>query len=645
MMRCVVDDDGNMVFVSSALGWSLGQSAAALTGRPAKSVIDIVGAPERLGKIESGLYEVALLRRTRDPLLVQARIDRVAVADDKTYTVVWCDPGNKLKDRKGDDARRAAHDLAVLAGGDAAEKGFAPDTAPLSNTDGELRHFLNLSIDLMAVYTRDAASCLRANPAFTRTMGLADGALKTQSFISLIHPDDRATALQAMQNVLHPPQDGGEARADFEARIPADDSSGAFSAPRRIAWTLKAAGRQIYVLGHDVSGTRQHEEELLRREQQLSEAEKIGHTGHWHWETADADGAMKDVMEWSDHLYTIFGVRKDSFAPTLDNVRAMVLKRDLAKAVRALLRARVRKKDFAFEFRLRRPGGTVRTLRCEGRCRLDARTGEVSAFYGIMQDITERTLHEMALRAAKEAAEQAYASKSRFLANMSHELRTPLNAIIGFSEMIQRQLLGPVGNPRYLDYVRSIRDSGDHLLDLINDILDMSKIEVGKYELHVEEINVGKVIRLAVHMVEGRAHDAQVRLATEGIEDDIHVRADRRAILQVVLNILSNAVKFTRHGGTVDVRCHRELNGAAIVVSDTGIGIPADKLAMVTRPFEQVDSEYTRAHEGSGLGLSITKELIEMHGGTMEIASEVGTGTTVSVLLPAQAVVKTAARS
>jgi two-component system, cell cycle sensor histidine kinase PleC len=251
-----------------------------------------------------------------------------------------------------------------------------------------------------------------------------------------------------------------------------------------------------------------------------------------------------------------------------------------------------------------------------------------------MQDITERTLHERALREAKESAESAYASKTRFLANMSHELRTPLNAIIGFSEMIQRQLLGPIGNSRYIDYIAGIHQSGEHLLALINDILDMSKIEVGKYELYVEELNLGKIIRLAIHMVEGRAHESQVRLVADEIPDDVQIMADRRAIMQILLNLMSNAIKFTKSGGSVDIRCFRELGGVAIVVSDTGIGIPRDKLSLVTMPFEQVSSEFTRNHEGSGLGLAITKDLIELHGGTLDIDSDVGVGTIVTVLLP-----------
>jgi two-component system cell cycle sensor histidine kinase PleC len=217
---------------------------------------------------------------------------------------------------------------------------------------------------------------------------------------------------------------------------------------------------------------------------------------------------------------------------------------------------------------------------------------------------------------------------------MSHELRTPLNAIIGFSDMIQRQLLGPIGTEKYIDYIAGIRESGEHLLDLISDILDMSKIEAGKYELDLEEVNVEKIIRLAVHMMEGRALDAQVKVSINITDTDLNIVADRRALMQIMLNLLSNAIKFTEPKGAVSIECIERDNYLSIKVHDTGIGIPANKLKTITHPFEQAASHYTRRHEGTGLGLAITKDLIELHGGSLHIDSTVGVGTTVTIRLP-----------
>ncbi len=632
MMRCVVDEKGEFVFVSPALGWLLGRTAVDLVGKSFRSVVNVVSSldsrqkPDACAALNSGFYELALLREGRDPLLVQGRIDRVTAPGGGVFTVVWFDPEDRLRGQKHADFNRVATEFATFIS-DNQNKAqtvpliAAPGPESISRTDGELRHFLNISNDMFGVYKRDM-SFVRVNTAFNRVLGFSDAELKLFPFIDLIHPEEKDHILQIMQRVIHAPQDQ-EVRIDFECRARCKD--GMF---RWIEWIHKASGEHIYIVGRDVTDFKQHEAELQRREKQLSEAQKIGRMGHWLWEIDH------DVMEWSDQIYSIFGVKNDRFSPTVNNITGLLLKRDVSRIYKAFRQALVRKKDFEIEFRLRHPSGGLRYIRCEGRCKQDKLTGEARALFGIMQDITERTLHEKALREAKEAAEQAYASKTRFLANMSHELRTPLNAIIGFSEMIQRQLLGPVGNARYLDYIAGIRQSGEHLLDLINDILDMSKIEIGKYELYAEEINVGKIIRLAIHMVEGRAHEEQIRLIADDIPDDVQISADRRALMQVLLNLLSNAVKFTGPGGTVEVVCAREAGGVFITVRDTGVGIPKDKLELVTLPFEQVSNEFTRNHEGSGLGLAITKELIEMHGGTLDIASEVGVGTTVSVLLP-----------
>ncbi len=633
-MRCVVDGNGNVIFLSPALGWALGRCTAPLLGRPLSAMINITASLDskyadlNLLDLQSGFYEVALLRQERDPLAVQARIDRVDGPEGKKFTVIWLDPDDRMKRQKAGDfneaAREFAHFISENQQKEAAPAPAAetkPDLTHISKSDGELRHFLNLSNDLLGVYRRDM-SFGRVNFAFNRVLGYTDPELKTFPFIDLVHPEERDHVLQLMQKVIHAPMDE-ETRIDFECRARCKD--GSF---RWIEWIHKAAGEHIYIVGRDVTEIKQHEIELLRREEQLSEAQKIGRMGHWYWE------ANQPSLEWSDQIYAIFGVEKDKFKPTVDSVSNMLLKRDVGRISKIFTRAYVRKRDYELEFSVRRPNGGVRYVRCEGRCKVDVKTGKVEALFGIMQDITERTLHEKQLREAKEAAESAYASKTRFLANMSHELRTPLNAIIGFSEMIQRQLLGPMGNARYLDYIAGIHQSGEHLLDLINDILDMSKIEVGKYELYVEELNLGKIIRLAIHMVEGRAHEAQVKLVADDIPDDVHIMADRRAVMQILLNLMSNAVKFTKAGGTVDIRCFRELGGVAIVVADTGVGIPKEKIHIVTLPFEQVSSEFTRNHEGSGLGLAITKDLIELHGGTLDIDSEVGVGTIVTVLLP-----------
>ena len=232
-------------------------------------------------------------------------------------------------------------------------------------------------------------------------------------------------------------------------------------------------------------------------------------------------------------------------------------------------------------------------------------------------------------------------SKSEFLATMSHELRTPLNAIIGFSDIIHRQLFGPVGNDKYTDYAKDINASGSHLLAIINDILDLAKAESGKLELNEHEFDLSETIESCVRMCRGRAETNKVELIYFGGQSEIMVRADERLMLQVLANIVSNAIKFTPEGGTVRVQITASpQKGAAVKVTDTGIGIAAENLERVLRPFEQVESSYARKHNGSGLGLPYAKRLTELHGGGLKLESEFGKGTAVTISLPASRLIE-----
>jgi len=246
---------------------------------------------------------------------------------------------------------------------------------------------------------------------------------------------------------------------------------------------------------------------------------------------------------------------------------------------------------------------------------------------GQLADLAEKYAEE------KNRAEEANQTKSRFLANMSHELRTPLNAIIGFSEIMESAMFGPLGADRYLEYSRDIRESGQYLLDVINDILDMSKIEAGSVHLSPEIVELDRIVADCTRVVSGRANEKRLTLRTD-IDRGIRLVADRRALKQITLNLLSNAVKFTPDGGTVTARGRARGGLVTIAIEDNGIGIPKDALGKLGRPFEQVESQLTKRHQGSGLGLAIAKSLAVLHGGRMRIRSALGTGTVVVVRLP-----------
>jgi len=248
---------------------------------------------------------------------------------------------------------------------------------------------------------------------------------------------------------------------------------------------------------------------------------------------------------------------------------------------------------------------------------------------------SQQRLAELAEKyaAEKTRAEEANQAKSKFLANMSHELRTPLNAIIGFSEIMESGMFGPLGADKYQEYCKDIHSSGEYLLDVINDVLDMAKIEAGRIRLDFEDLALDPLLNEAMRVVSARARDKQLAL-TARVSPDLSLRADRRALKQIVLNLLSNAVKFTPAGGQVTVRARAVNQCIVLGIADTGIGIAPEALQRLGRPFEQVESQLTKSHQGSGLGLAISKSLVELHGGRMSIRSTVGRGTMVLVRLP-----------
>ena len=262
-------------------------------------------------------------------------------------------------------------------------------------------------------------------------------------------------------------------------------------------------------------------------------------------------------------------------------------------------------------------------------------SGRLTAVIGQLRDVTEKEIlrKEVARKAAE--AESANDAKSRFLAAVSHELRTPLNAVLGFSDILAGEYFGKLENDRQREYVSLIRQSGAHLLSVVNTMLDMSKLEAGHYELMMEPFRISDAINTCEGMLGLQAKQKGLTLTSRIQRDMGEVVADQRAIQQVLINLAGNAIKFTESGGVVSMDAALEGGMLKLTVSDTGIGIAADKIALLGQPFMQVQNEYTRRYEGTGLGLALVKGLVELHGGTVTITSRPGEGTMVTILLPA----------
>ncbi len=326
-------------------------------------------------------------------------------------------------------------------------------------------------------------------------------------------------------------------------------------------------------------------------------------------------------------------------------VQAVVHPDDLAGLEDLLGEMRSGRKDALAELRLRHSNGRFVWFELKAVCDPEAEGPlEITLSWRRVQ---ERKHLETSLREARDVAEAANLAKTRFLASVSHELRTPLNAIIGFSEVMREQMFGPLGARRYEEYADYIHESGRHLLDLINDILDMSKIEAGRYEIHKETVRMPLVIERSLKTISFAARQGGVRLDVDLPGDLSPIEADQRAMRQILLNLLSNAVKFTPRGGLVSIRVRTTKEQMILDVRDTGIGIPKDAIGRLGRPFEQVhrpigfDGEPAETPDrlsaslpGTGLGLAIVKALVGLHRGSMTIDSEEGQGTLVRVCLP-----------
>jgi len=373
---------------------------------------------------------------------------------------------------------------------------------------------------------------------------------------------------------------------------------------------------------------------LKRREQELAEKTALLRATLEHMEQGMLvlDAELRIKM-WNDHWIELVGVPPElvGVGLPLEPILRLAVARgefglgDIENVVRRRLQELRETDSDVSEFHP--PNGRVVEAR-----RSPMPDGGVLLTFA---DITERKRVEGDLRRAKDEAELASRSKTEFLANMSHELRTPLNAIIGFSDILMGQIFGPLGDARYSDYARDIRDSGLHLLNLINDVLDVSKVEFGKVELIEETVDIIAIVESCARLMRDRADTAGIRLVQELPPGLPQLQGDSRRLKQVLLNLLSNAVKFTPSGGRVTIRArYRGDDGFRLIVEDTGIGIAETDLEKAMRPFGQIDSRLARKYQGTGLGLPLARSMAELHGGKLELESAPGQGTTATIWLP-----------
>jgi len=376
---------------------------------------------------------------------------------------------------------------------------------------------------------------------------------------------------------------------------------------------------------------RQFAERLAASEERLALALDAARDGLWDWNVATGDA------HFSERWATMLGYAPDEIDPRIESWERLVHPEDAVATLEALAEChRGRTSVYETEYRMRsREGGWLWIL-SRGKVVSWNPAGGAVRMVGTHTDINARKLAEQRAEDARAEAEAASQVKSHFLANMSHELRTPLNAIIGFSDMLLREFFGSL-TPKQKEYASAINSSGNHLLEVIGDVLDLTKVEAGRMELHREPVDVCALVRSCVGLMESEAQSLGVTLEATLPGQPVNIVADKVRLRQIILNLLSNGVKFTSasdHGRRVDIAVTPTRNRLEISVRDTGIGMRAEDIKVALEPFRQIDDSMVRRHQGTGLGLPLAKTLSELHGGELKVSSEPGRGTTVIVILP-----------
>ncbi len=378
------------------------------------------------------------------------------------------------------------------------------------------------------------------------------------------------------------------------------------------------------------------ERALRESEARYKQAEQIAGLVHWSCRPNGKVHPRHVKLAFSDHASVLFGLPAARISFTNDEFLERIVHPDDRRRVDREYAAAIaaRRREYTVEYRIRRPDGSVAHVREVCHDNYDADQTWISSF-GTLQDVTAQRQRESELSAAYLRADLASRAKTQFLATMSHELRTPLNAIIGFSEVMKAELMGPLGSPEYRDYAADIHGSGTFLLSIINELLDLSLIDSGEMKLDESLVQIDKIAASSVSLLGSKAAAKGVKLSQAPLCNPPLLRGDARRIKQAVLNLLGNAIKFTPAGGSVEIATSWSSDGMVIAVADTGIGIDAEDLERVMKPFVQVENWLARKHEGAGLGLAITKSICELHGGTLTLESTLGQGTTARIHLPA----------
>ena len=464
-------------------------------------------------------------------------------------------------------------------------------------------------------------------PRWMEILGFSQGDIRHDRAVSTIHPDDSERAAQTLRAHL-------DSKSPYDLEIRLRHKKGFYVWVRTKGHAVWAENGEPIRMAASITEItdRMRAEDALRESQGQFKA------------IADNSPSPIYLMDTDSNLLMVNRTYQKFYGITGEQALTMPISEWLGGFNAEMLLEADQKvlktgKPLELQFETELFDGTNRQMQSIKFPIFDA-DNNIVGIGGIDNDVTEQKQAEKNQVAAMHAAEAANRSKSEFVANMSHELRTPLNAIIGFSEIMANEFLGPVGSPRYLEYANDINGSGTHLLEIINSMLDLSKVEAGKFELQESTIDVPAAVQTCLTLIRGQAEKLGVHIENNTPAGLPELIADERNLKQILLNLLTNALKFTSAGGkiTVETWCRQDA-GYVFTITDTGVGIAEEDIPMVLAPFGQVESALSRTQQGTGLGLPLTKSFVELHGGSFDLRSTVGVGTTVTVRFPSERIV------
>lgn len=592
--------DGRYLFVNREFERQVGVSAANVVGKTSFEVLP---------------HELARRFSERDRMVRETRAQAILESEETLQgtTRTYLNRAFPVLDERGE--------VTAIIGTETDITEWREAQRRLRESETRFRAIFESAAVGIALYGLDGR-VITCNPTYATILGYTPDELTGMSFVDLTYPDDRERSLELTRKQI-----AGETDSfDVEKRYMRKDGRPIWG---RVTVSLirNEHGEPLYTIAilADQSAYRAAEERLRQSERQLrlitdsvpvliAYCDTKGHYRFVNREYEKWTGRARDEMIGASIRATLGEANYQRIAPHVE----------------AVLTGQPQQ----FETEIDYPRSGRKAVSCVYVPHvLD--DGTVQGFFAVATDVSLRAEQERVLRLAKEQAEEASRAKSAFLATMSHELRTPLNAIIGFSEMIRDEVMGPVGSPRYRDYASDIHLSGEHLLDLINSILDLARIEAGTFEIDARPVDLAEVVRLALQIMLGPAAAAGLTVETAISETPVIIEGDAARLRQIAVNLLSNAIKFTPSGGAVRLRV--TLTGeqtALFEVEDTGIGITADNIVRALEPFAQVDNRFSRRYQGAGIGLPLSKALVEAQHGSFAIRSMPGEGTTVSVRFP-----------